>query len=431
MKNFKLKKITVLALGFLFLGNILNAQKKPVSSGKEQQKDSSKIAEVAATVTGPVVAIGYDYDKEEEDLQPKLIISEKRLEKDTSRAGIDGPYIFYSGLGRSVVKSIKEENGVPTPVYKWYEENQELKSYITDKDFFSFRLKKELKEEPSVYPMPKKLIAISDIEGNFEQFKEFLINNKVMDKNYKWTFGEGHLVTVGDFFDRGLFVTQTLWLIYSLEEQAEKAGGKVHFVLGNHDLMNMNKDLRYVRKKYFENAKLMNEEPTFLLSQYGTELGKWLNTKNIVEKIGDYIFVHAGISKEVSDLNLSVEELNEHAREYYFNNRKGQKGKDAIANVIYMYGKSPMWYRGYGKETTKKEDLEEILKKLNAKKFVIGHTLRKEVTYLMDGRVIDIDVLHSKGKTQGLLIRNGKEYAVDIKGKKSKIKHGVEEDKED
>ena len=149
MKNFKLKKTTILVLAFLFLGNILNAQKKPVSSGKEQPKDSSKIAEVAAIVTGPVVAIGYDYDKGEEDLQPKLIISEKRLDKDTSRAGIDGPYIFYSGLGRSgsVVKNIKEENGVPTPVYKWYEENQELKSYITDKDFFSFRLKKELKEE--------------------------------------------------------------------------------------------------------------------------------------------------------------------------------------------------------------------------------------------------------------------------------------------
>ena len=385
MKNFKLKKITVLVLAFLFLGNILNAQKP--------------------------------------------IISEKRLEKDTSKAGIDGPYVFYMSKAL-MIKSIKEENGIPTAVYERYEENQELKSYITDKDFFSFRLKNELKEEPSVYPMPKKLIAISDIEGNFEQFKEFLINNKVMDKNYKWTFGKGHLVTVGDFFDRGLFVTQTLWLIYSLEEQAEKAGGKVHFVLGNHDLMNLSYDYRYRRKKYFENAELISMFPEDLYA-HNTELGKWLNTKNIVEKIGDYVFVHAGISKEVSDLNLSVEELNKHARKYYFNNKEGQKGKDAIANVIYMYGKSPMWYRGYGKETTKKEDFEEILKKLNAKKFVIGHTLRKEVTYLMDGRVIDIDVLHSKGKTQGLLIRNGKEYAVDIKGKKSKIKHGVEEDKED
>lgn len=385
MKNFKMKKITVLVLAFLFLGNILNAQKP--------------------------------------------IISEKRLEKDTSKAGIDGPYVFYMSKAL-MIKSIKEENGIPTAVYERYEENQELKSYITDKDFFSFRLKKKMKEEPSVYPMPKKLIAISDIEGNFNQFKEFLINNKVMDKNYKWTFGKGHLVTVGDFFDRGLFVTQTLWLIYSLEEQAEKAGGKVHFVLGNHDLMNLSYDYRYRRKKYFENAELISMFPEDLYA-HNTELGKWLNTKNIVEKIGDYIFVHAGISKEVSDLNLSVEELNEHARKYYFNNKEGQKGKDTIANVIYMYGKSPMWYRGYGKETTKKEDLEEILKKLNAKKFVIGHTLRKEVTYLMDGRVIDIDVLHSKGKTQGLLIRNGKEYAVDIKGKKSKIKHGVEEDKED
>jgi len=38
MKNFKMKKITVLALGFLFLGNILNAQKKPVSSRKNNRK---------------------------------------------------------------------------------------------------------------------------------------------------------------------------------------------------------------------------------------------------------------------------------------------------------------------------------------------------------------------------------------------------------
>ena len=421
-----MKKITVLVLAFLFLGNILNAQKKPVSSRKKQPKDSSKIAEVAATVTGPVVAIGYDYDKEEEDLQPKLIISEKRLEKDTSRAGIDGPYIFYSGLGRSVVKSIKEENGVPTPVYKWYEENQELKSYITDKDFFSFRLKKELKEEPSVYPMPKKLIAISDIEGNFEQFKEFLINNKVMDKNYKWTFGKGHLVTVGDFFDRGLLVNQTLWLIYSLEEQAEKAGGKVHFILGNHDLMNMNNDFRYVRKKYLEDAKLMNQE-YYDFYKPNTELGRWLGTKNIMEKIGDYIFVHAGISKEVSDLNMGVEGINKYARGYYFNNLEAKLGADPVGKTIYMFGKSPMWYRGYGKETIDKAEFASIAKNMDAKKFVIGHTLHESVTYLMDKQVIDLDVLHVKGTTQGLLIENGQEFTVDINGNKSVIKERAKE----
>jgi metallophosphoesterase len=274
--------------------------------------------------------------------------------------------------------------------------------------------------------MPEKLIAISDIEGRYHEFKQFLIANKVMDKNYKWTFGKGHLVTVGDFFDRGLLVNQTLWLIYSLEEQAEKAGGKVHFILGNHDLMNMKNDFRYVRKKYLEDAKLMGVE-YYDLYKPNTELGRWLATKNILEKIGDYIFIHAGISKEVSDLNLGVEGINKFARNFYFSNVEERAGVDPLRSVIYMYGKSPMWYRGYGKETIDKNEFVAIAKNMGAKKFVIGHTLHESVTYLMDKQVIDLDVLHAQGTTQGLLIENGQEYMVDIQGQKSAIKERAKE----
>ena len=274
--------------------------------------------------------------------------------------------------------------------------------------------------------MPEKLIAISDIEGCFKEFKDFLIANKVMDKHYKWTFGKGHLVTVGDFFDRGLQVTQTLWLIYSLEEQAKKAGGKVHFILGNHDLMNMNNDFRYVRKKYLENAKLIGQE-YFDFYKPNTELGRWLATKNILEKIGDYIFVHAGISKEVSDLNMGVEGINMYARGYYFHNREAALGADPVGKTIYMFGKSPMWYRGYGKETIDKAEFAAIAQNMKAKKFVIGHTVHESVTYLMDKQVIDLDVLHAKGITQGLLIENGQEYMIDIHGQKSAIKDRAKE----
>ena len=247
-----------------------------------------------------------------------------------------------------------------------------------------------------------------------------------MDKHYKWTFGKGHLVTVGDFFDRGLLVTQTLWLIYSLEEQAEKAGGKVHFILGNHDLMNMNNDFRYVRKKYLENAKIMGQE-YYDFYKPNTELGRWLATKNILEKIGDYIFVHAGISKEVSDLNMGVEGINKYARGYYFHNREAVLGTDPVGKTIYMFGKSPMWYRGYGKETTDKAEFAAIAQNMKAKKFVIGHTVHESVTYLMDKQVIDLDVLHAKGITQGLLIENGQEYMIDIHGQKSAISNRAKE----
>ena len=62
-----------------------------------------------------------------------------------------------------------------------------------------------------------------------------------------------------------------------------------------------------------------------------------------------------------------------------------------------------------------------IMKKWNVDKFVIGHTLHSEVTYLMNKRVIDLDVAHAKGVVQGLLIENGNEYKVDNKGEKTAI----------
>ena len=358
--------------------------------------------------------------------QTKGHFSEKRLKVDTSKAGYDGPYIFYTEQ-EATVKQILEKNNeafAKVETFKNPIAGKKIKCYVDDKESFTFKIQELLQNQPSVYQMPEKLIAISDIEGNYHQFKEFLINNKVMDKNYKWTFGKGHLVTVGDFFDRGLLVNQTLWLIYSLEEQAEKAGGKVHFILGNHDLMNMNNDFRYVRKKYFLNATLMGTDYLHFYKP-DTELGRWLATKNIVEKIGEYVFVHAGISKEVADLGLSIEEINKNARNYYFDNKKAQQMNDGLNSVIYKFGISPMWYRGFGKQTIDKEEFNYILNRFQAGKFVIGHTLHNEVTYLYDKKVIDLDVEHAQGVTQGLFIENGVEYKVDINGKKSEIQSNV------
>ena len=355
----------------------------------------------------------------------KPIFSEERLSKDTSTAGIDGPYVYYRKHGeQQEIKAVTEKNGKIEVTAKLYEGKRKrakkLKVQVDKNQYFSLRLKEKLTNESAVYPMPEKLIAISDIEGEFEVFRSFLIANGVMNEKYKWTFGKGHLVTVGDFFDRGLMVTQTLWLIYHLENQAEKAGGKVHFILGNHDLMNMNNDFRYVRKKYLANAELMNFPYIDFYKPY-TELGRWLSTKNIVEKIGDYVFVHAGISKEVSDLNLSVQELNNNARRYYFENKKAQKLQDNVCSTIYKFGVSPMWYRGWGKQTITPEEADEIMGRWNVGKFVIGHSLHSEVTYLMNKRVIDLDVQHAKGVIQGLLIEGGNEYKVDNKGEKTTI----------
>jgi len=58
------------------------------------------------------------------------------------------------------------------------------------------------------------ILFLSDVEGEFELLRHMLIANKVMDERYNWIFGTGELVINGDLFDRGMAVTQQLWLLY-------------------------------------------------------------------------------------------------------------------------------------------------------------------------------------------------------------------------
>ena len=95
----------------------------------------------------------------------------------------------------------------------------------------------------------ENIVALSDIHGQYELAVEILKNNQIIDEDLNWNFGTGHLVIVGDIFDRGDYVTEVLWLVYELEKQAKAAGGFVHFLLGNHEYMVMHKDLRYIHKK--------------------------------------------------------------------------------------------------------------------------------------------------------------------------------------
>jgi len=182
---------------------------------------------------------------------------------------IDGPYILYK---KDIVYAnyIFDNNGE-----KWVETDKEN---ISDKknltlhvstffpgQTFEVQLKDQLQVEKSEYTDVDKIFAISDIEGDFHAFTQLLEIGKVIDEKFNWTFGDGHLVLVGDFLDRGPQVTEVLWLIYSLEEKAKAAGGYVHFILGNHEIMNLSGDLRYVSKKYLDNARLMHKTLKSLL----------------------------------------------------------------------------------------------------------------------------------------------------------------------
>lgn len=280
---------------------------------------------------------------------------------------------------------------------------------------FSFSLKQDLRNQPCEYSKPSRILALSDIEGNFQSFRKLLYKYKVIDKHYKWIFKDGHLVIAGDCFDRGEQVMECLWLIYSLEEKAQRNGGYVHFILGNHEIMNLTGDWRYVHPKY---AQRENGSSTALYDG-NNELWRWLCTKNIIEKIGDILFVHGGIAKELLKPGIFTAEINKIARPYY--TRAEEKFTDPLLSLIYGTETSPFWYRGYYLGTASQEQVDATLKHFNVKTIVTGHTIIGSVESFFDGKVINIDNDHTTDSSEALLISHDKFYRISGK-KKERIK---------
>lgn len=356
----------------------------------------------------------------------------------TNLQGVDGPYIFNDTKFWVNEKSKLENEKI--------DRTKSIEIYVNNKtkDTFEISLKSSYQQESEYYDLPTKLIAISDIEGNFNALHSFLINNKVIDKNNNWIFGNGHLVLNGDFFDRGENVTQVLWLIYSLENKAKEKNGKVHFINGNHEIMNLYGDISYSAHRYREvakqisNKKHWDEASKFIYSEK-SELGQWLRTKNVVEKIGNYIFVHGGLNKKIIDEDLDIVQINKIAKDYY-GKKFDRETNNLKEKLIVQSQSSPYWDRslatdimyktvfflnGASLEKTTESELENILEFYDAEKIVIGHSVVDEVSTDYNGKVIKIDVKHGKKKnsvkTQGLLIENGIEYRVNGLGNKVEL----------
>ena len=333
----------------------------------------------------------------------------------------DGPYVQYKG-DYVFVNYIMVTDGAKTVKTDSVTLQQKDKlSLNVETDIphkpFHVQLKKDLQIEKSEYDKAKRLLVLSDIEGNFGALRKLLQVNNVIDENLNWKFGDGHLVLIGDLFDRGELVTEVLWLIYSLEEKANADGGHVHFILGNHEIMNLSGDLRYLQKKYLDNANLLHQNYVSLYDE-NSELGRWLRTKNVVEKIGNILFAHGGISAYINIMNISVPEVNKLARPYYADTT--YKYADSRSDAIFSdFG--PFWYRGYYNKSNPNISLQidSTLSQFSVDHIITGHTIVSDtISVWYNGKLLNTDVHHAEGKSEALLIENDKFYRVNAEGNK-------------
>src|SRR5258708_11570463 len=93
---------------------------------------------------------------------------------------------------------------------------------------------------------PESVIAIGDVHNDFDDFVAILRCTGLTDKQNHWMGGKTTFVQLGDLLDRGPKPREVMDLMMALEKEAGQAGGRVVSLLGNHEMMNIMGDLRYV-----------------------------------------------------------------------------------------------------------------------------------------------------------------------------------------
>ncbi len=187
----------------------------------------------------------------------------------------------------------------------------------------------------------ERVVAISDIHGAYGAMVRTLQSAQVLDEALSWSGGQTHLVIVGDILDRGPDSRDAMDLLMRLEDEAVADGGRVHVLMGNHEVMNLIGDLRYVSNE--EYAAFAAEESAeeregwfkaYLRSRVGDDApfadhrrafdeksppgffahrnafasegryGRWLLSKQIMVVIDGTAFVHGGISPLIGEIGL-------------------------------------------------------------------------------------------------------------------------------
>ncbi len=279
---------------------------------------------------------------------------------------------------------------------------------------------KKYKIEPDVIDNVPKILTVSDIHGRYNLFEDILIKSKVINENGQWIFGDGHLVINGDIFDRGEYVTECLWLIHRLEQEAKKAGGAVHFILGNHEQMILQADNRYIHEKYLKGIVEVTAMAHEVLYGNRSALGCWLRSKHTVVKINDILFVHGGIAPSLLEKNMTIQDINNEARQ---NIDFDKESPEITDKARYLFGsEGPFWYRGYFYEMeerypqTTTGDIDNILSYFDVKTIVVGHTGVDRITGYYDNRIINVHVTLDSLTTQALLWENEKFYRITASG---------------
>jgi hypothetical protein len=244
-----------------------------------------------------------------------------------------------------------------------------------------------------------RVVAIGDLHGDLAAARRAFRCAKVIDEDDRWIGGHSVVVQTGDILDRGNEERALVEWLDRLAEQAKAAGGALYQVQGNHEVMNVALDFRYVSEAGFSAFADFSQGP---VASRGQELadqqrgrlnafrpgGPWairLAAHPVVLQVNDSVFVHGGLLPQ--HLRYGIARINADLSAW-------MRGSGPLGPML-SSDDAPYWVRTYGHAVTPEDchALDDILARLSAKRLVVGHTPQKGgISFACSGRVARIDV---------------------------------------
>jgi hypothetical protein len=222
------------------------------------------------------------------------------------------------------------------------------------------------------------------------------------DENDAWIGGALTVVQLGDMIGRSDDERQVLDFLFEVREQARAAGGKVHLLVGNHEVMGARVDNQAVGPNPFpgyedlQDLDLSDERLAFL-GEHAKKRGAALMSggpyaKRFAElptvlQLGGTVYVHGGVVPRWAEYGL--DKINAEVSHWLFGNCSEPDSSLGVDN-----GDRVMWTRQFSSMVDAADCavLDQSLAILGAKRMIVAHTVQSTITGYCDNKVWALDV---------------------------------------
>ncbi|MGB0101256.1 MAG: metallophosphoesterase [Nocardioides sp.] len=158
-------------------------------------------------------------------------------------------------------------------------------------------------------------IALSDVHGHLDALRGMLLELELTAPGDVWAGGDRQLWLLGDYLDRGPDGLEVVDMVRRLQSEARGVGGRIHPLLGNHEL-------QFLAALHFGHRTVPHQPDTTWMSGWlrfggveeelravSDEQVEWMTELPLIDAVDGVVLAHSD-SEGYLELGQTVEEIN-------------------------------------------------------------------------------------------------------------------------